>query len=71
MADYRLRAATFDDIPALEALIRVSAHELSVGDYSGEQVEKALQGVFGVDTQLLKDQTYFVIETDNGPAPRT
>ena len=68
MDDYRLRAATFDDIPALEALIRVSAHELSVGDYSGEQVEKALQGVFGVDTQLLKDQTYFVIETDNGLA---
>ena len=68
MDEYRLRPATMDDIPALRDLIRISAHALSQGDYSPEQVEKALQGVFGVDTQLLKDQTYFVIEKDDALA---
>ncbi|MEO1201616.1 MAG: GNAT family N-acetyltransferase [Pseudomonadota bacterium] len=61
-ADYRLRAARRSDVPKLDDLIRCSAHELSRGDYSGEQVDAALQGVFGVDTQLIDDGTYFVIE---------
>lgn len=70
MTEYRLRTATLDDVPSLEQLIRLSAHELSKGDYSPAQVDKALQGVFGVDTQLLVDQTYFVIEVA-GDSPTT
>ena len=31
-------------------------------DYRPSQVEGALQGAFGVDTQLLTDQTYYVVE---------
>lgn len=31
-------------------------------DYRPSQVEGALKGAFGVDTQLLADQTYFVVE---------
>lgn len=61
---YTIRVATRSDIAQIEALIRQSAHALSEGDYTSEQVDSALLGVFGVDTQLIKDQTYFVIETD-------
>jgi len=49
-------------VPALQALIARSARALSTEDYRPSQVEGALRGAFGVDTQLLADQTYFVVE---------
>jgi GNAT superfamily N-acetyltransferase len=61
---YQLRQATLEDRPVLQSLIARSARELSAGDYSPEQVEGALRGAFGVDTQLIQDGTYFVIEAD-------
>jgi GNAT superfamily N-acetyltransferase len=57
-----LRKATPADIPALNALIARSARRLSTGDYRPQQIEGALQGAFGVDSQLLADETYFVAE---------
>jgi GNAT superfamily N-acetyltransferase len=57
-----LRKATHADIPDLNALIARSARELSVQDYRPAQIEGALRGAFGVDSQLLADETYFVIE---------
>jgi GNAT superfamily N-acetyltransferase len=57
-----LRKAIVDDIPALESLIARSARGLSTEEYRPSQIEGALRGAFGVDTQLLKDQTYFVAE---------
>ena len=57
-----LRPATRADIPALESLIARSARALGAGDYRPEQVEGALRGAFGVDSQLLDDGTYFVVE---------
>ncbi len=35
---------------------------LQAGDYSAVQLEKALQTVYGVDTQLISDRTYFAAE---------
>ncbi len=57
-----LRAATLEDREALRDLIDRSARELSKGDYRAEQVEGALQGAFGVDSQLIQDGTFFVVE---------
>ena len=57
-----LRKATHADIPALKELIARSARGLSTRDYRTEQIEAALQGAFGVDSQLLADDTYFVVE---------
>ncbi len=59
-----LRKATLDDVPQIEELIARSARGLSAADYRPAQVEGALRGAFGVDTQLLADQTYFVAEED-------
>jgi GNAT superfamily N-acetyltransferase len=61
---YRLRKATNDDREALQALIARSARELSAADYRPEQIEGALRGAFGVDSQLIEDGTYFVVEAD-------
>ncbi|MGO9989077.1 MAG: GNAT family N-acetyltransferase [Steroidobacteraceae bacterium] len=63
-----LRTAAHADIPMLEELIARSARGLSSADYRRSQIEGALRGAFGVDTQLLNDQTYFVAEDDGLPA---
>jgi hypothetical protein len=46
----------------MEALIARSGIELSDGFYTPAQAQAITQHVFGVDTQLVADQTYFVIE---------
>jgi len=58
----QLRVAQTADIPAMEALIARSGVELSEGFYTREQALAITEHVFGVDTQLVTDQTYFVIE---------
>ena len=60
-----LRLATSQDIPALQNLINQSVRALSLEYYSPAQIESALANVFGVDTQLIADQTYFVAEAGN------
>jgi len=57
-----LRPATHADVPAIRALIAASVRGLSAGYYSPAQVEQALVHVFGVDTQLVDDGTYYVVE---------
>ena len=61
-AAVNLRAATLDDVPTLRALIELSARELSAAFYSPQQIDAAVVHVFGVDTQLIRDGTDFVIE---------
>ena len=61
----QIRLATMQDIPALRELIRESVTGLSVRYYSPAQIASALSHVFGVDTQLIQDETYFVAEVEN------
>jgi predicted N-acetyltransferase YhbS len=60
----RVRPATRADVPAIEELIARSARALSDGYYTPTQVESLLRFVFGTDTQLIDDGTYFVVERD-------
>jgi GNAT superfamily N-acetyltransferase len=62
----RLRIATHDDLDAIRALIPLSVRGLSGGYYSPEQIESAIRYVFGPDTQLIDDGTYFVAEDADG-----
>jgi GNAT superfamily N-acetyltransferase len=59
-----IRPATRADVAAIDALIAESARALSRGYYSAAQIEGLLRFVFGPDTQLIDDGTYFVIERD-------
>ncbi|MEO6589299.1 MAG: GNAT family N-acetyltransferase [Pyrinomonadaceae bacterium] len=62
------RVAIPSDVPWLQALIATSARALSTGFYSRPQIEAAVTHVFGVDTQLIADGTYYIIDGPEGPA---
>jgi GNAT superfamily N-acetyltransferase len=62
--DISIRLATLSDVPALRVLIPLSASELSKGYYTPQQAESAIRFIFGVDTQLILDQTYYVAEAE-------
>ena len=65
MADpFRVRKATRGDIAVIEGLIERSVRELSVPYYDAAQIESALRYMFGVDSQLVDDGTYYVIDVD-------
>jgi GNAT superfamily N-acetyltransferase len=64
----RIRKATLGDVPRLRELIEASVRGLQADDYSPAQIEGALASVYGVDTQLIADGTYFVAEIDEGGA---
>lgn len=55
----RLRRATESDLTGIEALIARSARGLSAGYYTPEQIESLLRFVFGADSQLIADGTYY------------
>jgi len=62
--DYILRKATLADRAAIRQLIIESARSLSREHYSEQQIEATIATVFGVDTNLIDDSTYFVAESD-------
>src|SRR5690349_18602498 len=51
-----------DEREAIAQLIADSARQLSREYYSDKEIEAAVAGVFGVDTDLIEDGTYFVAE---------
>jgi GNAT superfamily N-acetyltransferase len=57
-----LRLARIEDVPALDELIALSVRELLGRHYTPRQIAGALGSVFGVDRQLIRDGTYFVLE---------
>jgi GNAT superfamily N-acetyltransferase len=61
---YEVRKATLDDREAITRLIAESARQLSRDEYSDRQIEAAIASVFGVDTDLIEDGTYFVADND-------
>jgi GNAT superfamily N-acetyltransferase len=65
--EFRIRPAVAADAGDLGALIRESVLGLSGADYSPEQLASALQHLFGVDTRLIKDGTYYVVESGERP----
>jgi GNAT superfamily N-acetyltransferase len=67
--NFRIRPALSADLPILRALIEASVRQLQAQDYTSSQRESALATVFGVDTQLIADGTYLVVEADSAEAP--
>lgn len=66
----RLRKATTADVPGIRDLIDASVRGLQAQDYTPAQIEGALKSVYGVDTQLIADGTYFVAETGESDSAR-
>ena len=63
---FSVRRATIDDIPRLGKVIEASVRGLQAEDYSAAQIDGALRSVYGVDSQLIVDGTYFVAEQTSG-----
>ena len=61
---FSIRLAREADIPALEELVPLSVRGLQAATYSPAQMEAAIGPVFGVDRQLIRDGTYFIVESD-------
>jgi len=59
---FAIRTATPEDIAVLRPLIEQSVRVLQREDYSEEQLEAALGTAYGVDTQLIADGTYYLVE---------
>jgi len=60
--NFLVRKAATEDVPRLREVIEASVRGLQAGDYSPAQIEGALDSVYGVDTQLIADGTYFAVE---------
>jgi GNAT superfamily N-acetyltransferase len=58
------RFATLTDIPQLQELIALSVSKLSIGYYTPQQIKSSIKHIFGIDTQLVIDGTYYVAEID-------
>lgn len=61
MTELTSRLAQPEDMAALRELMRRAIEELQNGFLAPEQVV-ASHKVMGIDTQLIKDQTYFLVE---------
>ena len=62
----RFRKAQQNDVAELIRLIALSARGLANQDYTQEQIEAAIGTVWGVDEELIQDQTYFIAESEKG-----
>ena len=69
---FAIRPAVSADIPVLRELIDASVRQLQSGDYTPAQIDSALRTVFGVDSQLIADETYLLVQAvplDSGKSP--
>jgi GNAT superfamily N-acetyltransferase len=59
----RTRTARLDDIPALKLVMDAAIAELQRDFLDDEQIASS-RAIMGIDTQLVEDGTYFVVELD-------
>jgi hypothetical protein len=67
-ATVSIRLSDKRDVGEQRRLIEASVLGLQAGDYSPAQLKRALQAVYGVDTQLIADGSYFVAEVEGDRA---
>jgi len=63
MPELRSRLAVMADVPALTALMDAAISELQRGFLDDAQIDSS-RAIMGIDTQLIVDGTYFVVEID-------
>lgn len=56
-----IRVATETDIPAIRDLMKASIEHLQKGFLTAAEIE-ASKDIMGLDTQIIADRTYFVVE---------
>jgi GNAT superfamily N-acetyltransferase len=61
---WKIRKAELADVAEIAGLIAESVRGLATDVYTREQIELSITSVFGVDEDLIRDGTYFVVETE-------
>jgi N-acetylglutamate synthase-like GNAT family acetyltransferase len=64
VSNFHIRKAKPADVPRLRDLIEASVRGLQAQDYSPPQIEGALRSIYGVDSQLITDGTYFAAQSE-------
>jgi len=64
MSGFTHRPAQSRDVPGLKSLMRGAIQELQKGFLSPDAIAASFE-VMGIDTQLIEDGTYFVVEEDD------
>jgi GNAT superfamily N-acetyltransferase len=64
VSEFTSRRATASDISALAVIVDAAIAELQRGFLNDAQIESS-RAIMGVDTELIDDGTYFVIESDD------
>ena len=62
---WTIREASSDDTTQIERLIGVSVRALQSAYYSTAQIEAAFGPAYGVDGALIRDRSFFVIESES------
>ncbi|KAL6710861.1 hypothetical protein ACN47E_007918 [Coniothyrium glycines] len=65
---YTFRAATMDDIPALQTMIGDSLRALGKGYYTDAELDGSIGYLFGPDSVLILDQTYYILHPVSSPS---
>lgn len=60
------RKATLTDAPILEKLIRLSSDVINGQYYEKHIVQASVGNIWTVDSQLIRDETYWVAQSDSG-----
>jgi GNAT superfamily N-acetyltransferase len=63
----QIRVATLDDVPAMREIMHAAIVELQRAVLTPEQIESS-KAIMGLDTQLIDDGTYYVVELDGAIA---
>lgn len=61
-----LRLASLDDVGAIDALMKASIREIFPAFYDERQTVSSMVHIGSVDTTLIEDETYFVLEAAGG-----
>jgi len=59
---FQLRRARHDDVATIQRLIERSVRQLGAAWYTADEIASSLRFMFGVDTQLIDDGTYYVVQ---------
>jgi len=60
----RIRLAQPEDVTVMSSVIEASVRALVARDYTPQQIESSLRHVYGVDSLLVADGSYYVVETE-------
>jgi len=59
---FHIRQARREDVATVQRLIERSVRQLGAAWYTPDQIASALRFMFGVDTQLIDDGSYYVVQ---------